>query len=74
MMEVDKMTQQNAALVEQSTAAAMGLRSQAAKLVEGVALFKLDEGGSAARAHEPVRLARPAPVKDTRSDAARAAA
>jgi methyl-accepting chemotaxis protein len=41
VLEVDKMTQQNAALVEQSTAAAMGLRSQAAKLVEQVALFKL---------------------------------
>jgi methyl-accepting chemotaxis protein len=41
MMELDKMTQQNAALVEQSTAAAMGLRSQAAKLVEGVALFRI---------------------------------
>jgi methyl-accepting chemotaxis protein len=41
VLEVDKMTQQNAALVEQSTAAAMGLRSQAAKLVENVAIFKL---------------------------------
>jgi methyl-accepting chemotaxis protein len=75
MMEVDKMTQQNAALVEQSTAAAMGLRSPAAKLVEGVALFKLGEGGgSAARAYEPARRARPAAAKDTRGDAARAAA
>ena len=44
VMEVDKMTQQNAALVEQSTAAAMGLRSQAAKLVENVALFRLPGG------------------------------
>jgi methyl-accepting chemotaxis protein len=46
VMEVDKMTQQNAALVEQSTAAAMGLRSQAAKLVENVALFKLPAAGA----------------------------
>jgi methyl-accepting chemotaxis protein len=43
MLELDKMTQQNAALVEQSTAAAMGLRGQAAKLVEGVALFRIGE-------------------------------
>ena len=46
VLEVDKMTQQNAALVEQSTAAAMGLRSQAAKLVENVALFKLPRAGA----------------------------
>ncbi|MCU0760388.1 MAG: methyl-accepting chemotaxis protein [Steroidobacteraceae bacterium] len=48
VFEVDKMTQQNAALVEQSTAAAMGLRTQAAKLVEQVALFKLPAGAAAA--------------------------
>jgi methyl-accepting chemotaxis protein-1 (serine sensor receptor) len=46
VLEVDKMTQQNAALVEQSTAAAMGLRSQAAKLVENVSLFKLPPAGA----------------------------
>jgi methyl-accepting chemotaxis protein len=45
MLDVDKTTQQNAALVEQSTAAAISLRSQAAKLVEGVAQFQL--GGDA---------------------------
>ncbi|MEZ5459988.1 MAG: methyl-accepting chemotaxis protein [Steroidobacteraceae bacterium] len=42
MLDVDKTTQQNAALVEQSTAAAISLRSQAAKLVEGVSQFQLD--------------------------------
>jgi methyl-accepting chemotaxis protein len=42
MLDVDKTTQQNAALVEQSTAAAISLRAQAAKLVEGVAQFQLE--------------------------------
>jgi methyl-accepting chemotaxis protein len=53
MMDVDKTTQQNAALVEESTAAAISLRSQAAKLVEGVAQFRLEGAshGPAAGSH-----------------------
>ncbi|MCV2354426.1 methyl-accepting chemotaxis protein [Paucibacter sp. B2R-40] len=39
--ELDKMTQQNAALVEESAAAAQSLRDQAAQLVASVAAFKL---------------------------------
>ncbi|HKX43413.1 MAG TPA: methyl-accepting chemotaxis protein [Burkholderiaceae bacterium] len=39
--ELDRMTQQNAALVEQSAAAAESLREQANRLVELVSLFKL---------------------------------
>ena len=42
VMELDEMTQQNAALVEESTAAAMSLRDQAAKLVASVAQFRVD--------------------------------
>ncbi len=79
MMEVDKMTQQNAALVEQSTAAAMGLRSQAAKLVDGVAQFQLGEeeranprGRESARA--PQASGRVPSSSTERSEAARAAA
>jgi methyl-accepting chemotaxis protein len=40
---LDHMTQQNAALVEQSAAAAESLREQAAQLSEVVRVFKLDE-------------------------------
>ena len=40
------LTQQNAALVEESAAAAESLSQQAAKLVEAVSVFKLDEHGA----------------------------
>ncbi len=41
VMQMDQATQQNAALVEQSAAAADGLRTQALQLVQAVAVFKL---------------------------------
>ncbi len=40
--QLDQATQQNAALVEQSAAAAESLKSQAARLAESVAVFRLD--------------------------------
>ncbi len=40
---MDAATQQNAALVEQSAAAAESLRNQAQQLVQTVAIFQLDE-------------------------------
>ncbi|WP_363324866.1 methyl-accepting chemotaxis protein [Eleftheria terrae] len=40
--QLDQVTQQNAALVEQSAAAADSLRQQAGRLVDAVARFKLD--------------------------------
>ena len=40
--DIDRMTQQNAALVEQSAAAAESLKDQAARLAEVVQQFKLD--------------------------------
>jgi methyl-accepting chemotaxis protein len=44
--QMDQATQQNAALVEESAAASESLRSQAQKLVQAVAVFKLtDEAG-----------------------------
>jgi methyl-accepting chemotaxis protein len=39
--QLDQMTQQNAALVEQSAAAAESLKDQAARLAQAVAIFKL---------------------------------
>jgi len=40
--QLDTVTQQNAALVEQSAAAAESLRQQAHRLVEAVAVFKVE--------------------------------
>ncbi len=51
--EMDRMTQQNAAMVEQATAAASGLTRQAHGLAELVANFRLDAG---AQAPAPVQL------------------
>jgi uncharacterized phage infection (PIP) family protein YhgE len=48
--QLDQMTQQNAALVEQSAAAAESLREQAQRLAGVVATFKLDDLGSSAAA------------------------
>ena len=47
--QLDQMTQQNAALVEQSAAAAESLREQAARLSQVIGTFKLDDGASAVR-------------------------
>jgi methyl-accepting chemotaxis protein len=41
--QLDQMTQQNAALVEQSAAAASSLQSQAQQLSQAVAVFKLHQ-------------------------------
>ena len=62
--ELDRTTQQNAALVEESAAAAESLKQQASRLAEVVSVFKLshDEASAAvARARkEPARLPAPA--------------
>ncbi len=52
--QMDQATQQNAALVEQSAAAADSLRGQAEQLVQAMAVFRLG-------AEPPVAVARPAP-------------
>ena len=56
--QMDQVTQQNAALVEQSAAAAASLEQMAQELVEAVSVFKLPAGQGAAdpaRASKPVR-------------------
>ncbi len=55
--ELDQMTQQNAALVEQSAAAASSMKDQARRLAEVVAAFKLD--GQMAAAQAPRSAAAP---------------
>jgi methyl-accepting chemotaxis protein len=57
--QLDQMTQQNSALVEESSAAADSLREQALKLTEVVALFRVN-GSSASTPRPP---APPAPAR-----------
>ena len=45
--QMDRTTQQNAALVEARAAAAVNLRSQAVQLVQAMAFFQVNEGGTA---------------------------
>ena len=51
VVQIDQITQQNAALVEQAAAAAKSLEEQSGALVRAVAMFKLatDRGGAANR-------------------------
>lgn len=49
--QLDQSTQQNAALVEESMAAAESLRSQAAKLADAVTVFKTTPGASTVHVH-----------------------
>jgi methyl-accepting chemotaxis protein len=60
--QMDKATQQNAALVEESAAAAEGLKAQAQQMVQAVAVFKLNSqtelvqamtSGAQAKAKQP---------------------
>ena len=76
--QLDQMTQQNAALVEQSTAAAESLRDQAHRLIEVVGVFRV--GGQSAStgstaAGRPVAQARPValPVASVKAPAPRLA-
>jgi methyl-accepting chemotaxis protein len=66
--QLDQVTQQNAALVEESAAAAESLRGQAAQLAETVSTFKLD--GAAARP-AATRADKPRPVLTTKAAAAK---
>jgi len=51
-----RVTQQNAALVEEAAAAAQSLEDQAARLRQAVSVFQLDETGQG-QGHEPQRAA-----------------
>ncbi|MCC7701675.1 MCP four helix bundle domain-containing protein [Janthinobacterium sp. GW460P] len=71
IIEMDGMTQQNAALVEQAAAAAQSLQDQAAELAHVVSIFKLVEGeekpaayvaAPVALAAAPVAARKPAPA------------
>ena len=60
IVQMDEMTQQNAALVEEAAAAAESLQQQAGQLNERVSTFTLDE--SSGRKSSAPRMVMPAPV------------
>ncbi|WP_394778818.1 methyl-accepting chemotaxis protein, partial [Undibacterium sp.] len=55
--QMDEVTQQNAALVEEAAAASQSLQDQASNLVEVVSIFKLDGAHKHAANRAPTRLA-----------------
>ena len=68
MNQMDQATQQNAALVEESAAAAEGLRTQAQLLVQSVALFKLAKQDSFQHHVAPMTSSMPASSSHAESD------
>ncbi|SFL48680.1 methyl-accepting chemotaxis protein [Rugamonas rubra] len=84
IVQMDQVTQQNAALVEQAAAAAEAMQEQAARLGDVVSVFKLDASAASAarvaappaRRAVPARAAAPAPrrlaAKPAKAAAARA--
>ena len=66
IIEMDGVTQQNAALVEQAAAAAESLQGQSSHLAELVSVFTLDGAGTTA-AVRPISSARPRPAAVRRS-------
>ncbi|HDR9358694.1 TPA: Tar ligand binding domain-containing protein, partial [Burkholderia vietnamiensis] len=72
--QMDEVTQQNAALVEEAAAAAQSLDEQAARLRETAAVFRLDDDAArpsvAAGATRPAPRAKPAPAAQPAAAAA----
>ncbi|WP_353230068.1 methyl-accepting chemotaxis protein [Novosphingobium sp.] len=65
VQQMDTMTQQNAAMVEQSNAAAQSLADEAGRLAGNVTRFQLNDG----RSHRPAQPASAAPQRPTRAPA-----
>ena len=63
--QMDEMTQQNAALVEQASAAAESMQDQAASLAQAVLVFKMEDvqAGQAAPPSSRIVAARPIPAR-----------
>jgi methyl-accepting chemotaxis protein len=75
--QMDEMTQQNAALVEQAAAAAESMQEQSVMLAQAVAVFKLEQEAASAARHivqpaterrTPARAAVPARTSVARLD------
>jgi methyl-accepting chemotaxis protein len=60
VMQMDEMTQQNAALVEEATAASQSMAEQAGSLNEMMARYRVDGSAPASGVHAPASPARPA--------------
>ncbi len=60
VVQLDQMTQQNAALVEESAAAAESLKEQAHKLIDAVAVFRVTGAGDAPRSSAARAAPKPA--------------
>jgi methyl-accepting chemotaxis protein len=58
--QLEKVTQQNAALVEEAAAAAQSLHDQVANLASSVHVFRLKEDGAASAGHQATSLPREA--------------
>jgi methyl-accepting chemotaxis protein len=80
IMQMDSVTQQNAALVEEAAAAAATMQEQSENLVKVVSVFKLDNSFSApkprpaARSSGPAKRAAPAPTARIKAQPAKATA
>ena len=59
--DMDRVTQQNATLVEESAAATESMKEQAARLAQLVSVFRLKAGPEHTTPHAAARSARPAP-------------
>jgi methyl-accepting chemotaxis protein len=70
VLQLDQVTQQNAALVEESTAAAESLKDQADKLLAEVSVFKLGGSQVSARVAPRITRVRPAAAPAPRRPAA----
>ncbi|MFG6466491.1 methyl-accepting chemotaxis protein [Pelomonas baiyunensis] len=78
VVQLDQMTQQNAALVEESAAAAESLREQSGRMTEVIGVFKLAAGAGprsyTAKAPAAPRAAAPKPAAAPKASAPKAAA
>ncbi len=75
MAQIDRVTQENAALVEEAAAAAASLQDQTGNLVKAVVAFKLDESSGHVEAHAVSDAAAPhaeAPALEAAESAERA--
>ena len=59
--QMDQVTQQNAALVEEAAAASASMQEQAGKLAEAVSVFRIDAQGMSPKAGVPALPAAPLP-------------
>ena len=67
VMQLDEMTQQNAALVEQAASASQSMGEQARGMVDLVAFFRVDEHEESLLTQQMARQAAPAPAVERRS-------